>query len=48
MIGSSCYAEHESVIDSFMPISRRQDNNTHLKGMGYRMRNYGTALCGLH
>lgn len=40
------YAEHESVIDSFMPISRRQDNNTYLKGMGYWMRNYGTALAG--
>ena len=38
------YAEHESVIDSFMPVSRRLDNNTYLKGMGYWMRNYSTAL----
>lgn len=40
------YAEHESVIDSFMPVSRRGDNNFHLKGMGYWMHTYATALAG--
>lgn len=38
------YAEHESVIDSFMPVSRRADNNTYLKGMGYWMNNYASQL----
>lgn len=38
------YAEHESVIDSFMPVSRRLDNNTYLKGMGYWMNTYASQL----
>lgn len=40
------YAEHESVIDSFMPVSRRADNNTYLKGMGYWMNTYASQLAG--
>lgn len=40
------YAEHENEIDAFMPVSRRRDNNNYLKGMGYWMNTYATALAG--
>ena len=38
------YAEHESTIDNFMPVSRRRDNNHMLKSMGYWMNSYSSQL----